>query len=157
MIVSPEAFLYLWKDGKPYPKRMVGSDVSYFCPTKEMVENELYPNFKKWLASLNLGKWYHKWDCDNFADAFKVFCGGYYFNHIESNAEGIAVGVIHYMAEARAESGVAGAHAINIIFLNEGKNEDGSDKLGCKFFEPQNGKLFDLTSGEFASISFLYV
>jgi hypothetical protein len=153
MIIQPNQLLSEWRSKNlPNPRNCVAGDVSYFCPTRESVQNNLYPNFKNWLVSLNLGKWYHKWDCDNFSDAFKVFCDGYYFNHIESDAESIAVGIIHYVAERRAESGVAGAHAGNLIYL-----DNLSNGITMNYFEPQNGRLYDLSDGEFRSISFLYV
>lgn len=153
MVVPPIRFVEQWDWQRlPRPKNMAIADASYFCPTRDMVNNELYPNFKKWLSSINLGKWYHKWDCDNFADAFKVFCNGYYFNHIESDAESIAVGIVHYIAEHRAENGLQGAHAGNVIYLDEGNNN-----LGFSYFEPQNGKLYNFSQNEFRSIKFLYV
>jgi len=153
MVIQPQRLLEPWKNKNlPPPRNAVAGDVSYYCPTKDLVINELYPNFRKWLASLNLGKWYHKWDCDNFSDAFKVFTNGYYFNHIESGAESIAVGIVHYIAESRAENGTSGPHAGNIIYLNEGNNG-----MLITYFEPQNGKLYNFTDNEFKSISFLYV
>lgn len=157
MTILPSELLIPW-NGKGFkPRSMAAGDVSYFCPTKEMVEKDLYPNFRKWLAALNLGKWYHKWDCDNFAMAFKVFADGYYFNTIESNAESIAIGIIHYIAEARAESGIKGGHAINILYLNDGKNELGLNKFKVMYLEPQNGNIYELSEEEFKSIFFLYV
>ena len=153
MIIQPKQLLDPWRSKNlPNPRNAVAGDNSYFCPTRALVENDLYPNFKKWLAALNLGKWYHKWDCDNFSDAFKVFSNGYYFNTIESNAESIAIGIIHYIAEKRAESGLAGAHAGNLIYLDNGNNN-----VELSYFEPQNGRLYNLTDSEFRSISFLYV
>lgn len=153
MIIQPNQLLDQWRSRNlPNPRNCVAGDASYFCPTRELVQNDLYPNYKKWLAALNLGKWYHKWDCDNFSDAFKVFCDGYYFNSIESDAESIAVGIVHYVAEKRAESGVGGPHAGNIIYL-----DDGTNTVTISYFEPQNGRLYNFTDGEFKSINFLYV
>lgn len=152
MIIQPNQLLDPWRSKNlPNPRNCVAGDSSYFCPTRELVQNDLYPNFKKWLGALNLGKWYHKWDCDNFSDAFKVFSNGYYFNTVESNAESIAIGIIHYVAEKRAESGIGGGHAGNLIYLNNANN------IELSYFEPQNGRLYNLSDGEFRSISFLYV
>ena len=139
------------------PKNFVISDTNYFCPTIDMVRNELFPKYWTWLQSLKLTKWVHKWDCDNFADSFKLFSCGYYEQNIESDANGIAVGVIHYKANSKAENGLQGGHAINIVYIDDGKNDDGSDNFRPIFIEPQNGKIYNLSQEEFDSIWTVYI
>jgi hypothetical protein len=91
--------------------------------------------------------------------AFKVFADSYYFNNSSevNGADGIGIGIIHYISESRTEDKTKGAHAINILYLAGEKNELGLYSLKNKFLEPQNGKIFDLTESEFKSIFFLYV
>lgn len=146
-----------WENSGKLPKNFSVADADYFCPTLDMLNNELFPKYWRWLNSIKLTKWMHKWDCDNFADAFRLFCCGYYQQVIESDANGIAVGVIYYNAIARAESGVSGGHAINIVYIDEGKNPDGSNIFHAFFIEPQNGKIFQLTKEEFDSIWTVYI
>jgi len=93
----------------------------------------------------------------NFADAFKLFSCGYYQQTIESIANGIAIGVIYYEANSRAESGLKGGHAINIIYIDNGKNNDRTNNFYPIFIEPQNGKIYKLTQEEFNSISTVYI
>lgn len=145
-----------WENSEKLPENFSVADADYFCPTLDMLNNVLFPKYWKWLTSIKLTKWMHKWDCDNFADAFKLFCCGYYDQVIESDAEGIAVGVIYYNAIAKAESG-AGPHAINIIYIDEGKNPDGSNIFYAAFIEPQNGKILPLTKEELESIWTVYI
>jgi hypothetical protein len=156
MIISIKEIIIPFKNNPP-PRNFVVSDKDYFCPTLDMVKNEMFPKYWKWLASLKLTKWVHKWDCDNFADAFKLFCCGYYQQEIESTAEGIAIGVINYKANSKAEDGMKGAHAINIVYVDNGKNDDGTNNFYPVFIEPQNGKLYNLTEEEFNSIWTVYI
>lgn len=148
---GPDILKTIWSGKRP-PKDAVISDASYYIPEESLMRDVLYPNYKSWLATMKLGKWYHKWDCDNFSEAFKVYANGYYFNVIESNAESIAVGFIHYMSQARAENNIRGAHATNVFFTF-----DDSNNLIMKVIEPQNGRIFSLTEEEFNSIWLVYI
>lgn len=141
----------VWAGRRP-PKDAVICDDSYFLPSESLITEEIYPKYRQWLTTMKLGKWYHKWDCDNFAEAFKVFANGYYFNVIESNAESIAIGIIHYMSEARAENNIRGAHATNVFFTFDENNI-----LVMKVLEPQNGRIFTLSEQEFNSIWVIYI
>jgi len=162
MIIPLSHLFYPWYSDKGQqltefvPKNFVTSDNNYFCPTRDMIQNELAPKYWKWLSSIRLTKWVHRWDCDNFADAFKLFCCGYYEQVIESTAEGIAVGVINYTTDKRPEGG-GGGHAINIIYVDDGKKDDGTDNVGVLFFEPQNCQIKYLTDQEFNSIWTVYI
>ena len=73
------------------------------------------------------------------------------------DAQGIAIGVINYMAMARAEDGLQGGHAINIIYVDGGKDDHGADIMQPLFFEPQTGGYYNLTAAEFQSIWTVYI
>lgn len=152
MIIEPQQLFTPWQGKSIIPRNFIVSDKNYFCPTKEMVQKEISPKYWKWLSSLKLTKWMHRWDCDNFADAFKLFSCGYYEQVIESEANGIAVGVIHYNANSRAEDGTSGGHAINIIYINNELNN-----LEVIFLEPQNCSIIQLNQREFESIKTVYI
>lgn len=122
-----------------------------------MIKNDIYPKFNWWLNSMKWARWKHRWDCDNFADAFKLFSCGYYESTIESTANGIAVGTMYYMANQRAEDGIKGGHAINIIYAQDEKNDDGTSNFKLIFLEPQNGKFLNLTEEELKSIWMVYI
>lgn len=156
MIISSQDLLIPFCNNK-VPKNFVISDKDYFCPTQDMILNEIYPKYWRWMQSLKWSKWMHKWDCDNFADAFKLFSCGYYEQVIESTANGIAIGTIYYMANSRAEDGLKGGHAINIIYAQDEKNDDGSENFKLLFLEPQNGEFYKLTKEEFDSIWVVYI
>jgi hypothetical protein len=157
MIISNQDLLAPFYNNKKLPKNFVISDKDYFCPTQAMIVNEIFPKYWCWMQSLRWSKWMHRWDCDNFADAFKLFSCGYYEQVIESTANGIAIGVINYMANQRAEDGLKGGHAINIIYAQNEKNDDGIDNFNLLFLEPQNGKFYNLTQEEFDSIWTVYI
>lgn len=157
MIISNQDLLIPFYNNKKLPKNFVISDKDYFCPTQAMVVNEIFPKYWRWMQSLRWSKWMHRWDCDNFADAFKLFSCGYYEEVIESTANGIAIGVINYMANSRAENGLSGGHAINIIYTQDEKNDDGTENFNLLFLEPQNGKFYNLTQEEFDSIWTVYI
>ena len=157
MIASIQEITKPFQEANIRPRNFVIADKEYFCPTRETVTNLIYPAYVWWLRSLKLSKWTHKWDCDNFADAFKLFSCGYHYQNIQNDAEGIAVGVINYRANSRAENGTAGGHAINIIYTDDGKKDDGSNNIGMIFLEPQNGRLYNLKEEEFNSIWTVYI
>jgi hypothetical protein len=157
MIISNQDLLIPFQNNNKIPKNFCLSDTDYFCPTVDMLKDELFPKYWKWLQALKLTKWVHKWDCDNFADAFKLFCCGYYDQVIESEANGIAVGVINYMANSKAENGLQGGHAINIVYIDNGKNDDGTNNFYPVFIEPQNGNFYNLSQEEFNSIWTVYI
>jgi hypothetical protein len=156
MIISIKEITQPFRNNMP-PKNFVVSDKDYFCPTIDMLKDELFPKYWKWLQSLKLTRWVHKWDCDNFADAFKLFCCGYHNQNLQDDGEGIAVGVINYRANSKAENGLQGGHAINMVYIDNGKNDDGTNNFYPVFIEPQNGKFYKLTEEEFNSIWTVYI
>jgi hypothetical protein len=144
MIIDGKELLRPFFNNKKIPKNFVIADKSYYCPTEEVLNNEIYPKYRNWLISLKLSKWSHKWDCDNFADAFKVFSNGYYQQNIESDAESIAIGTIHYFQDGNG-------HAINIVYLNK------DNQIKLHFLEPQNGTTVNLSENKFQNIFSIYI
>ena len=157
MIIPAQNLLVPFSNQPRLPKNFVISDASYLCPKIETVMNTIYPAYVWWLRSLKLSQWTHKWDCDNFADAFKLFSCGYHYQNLQGDAEGIGVGVINYMANSKAEDGLQGGHAINIIYAENNKNDDNMSDFDVYFLEPQNGKLYNLKPEEFNSIWTVYI
>jgi hypothetical protein len=146
MIVDGKELLRpFFNNNQKIPKNFTIADRSYYCPKKDIIENEIYPKYRTWLRSIRLLNWSHKWDCDNFADAFKVFSSGYYQQNIDSDAESIAIGVIHY----KRSNG--NGHAINIAYTED------NNEIKITFIEPQNGQALYLSQAEFDSIFSVYI
>lgn len=70
-------------------------------------------------------------NCDDFAWQFYTQIRWAHYNTRRSMAEGIAVGVLYYMAGARAEDGTGGGHAINFAVVGE------KEARQIIFIEPQ--------------------
>ena len=157
MIVPAQDLLSPFASCNKLPRNFVLSDANYFCPAQTMVDNLIVPAYRWWMRSLKWTNWTHKWDCDNFADAFKLFACGYHAQHTQDDAQGIAIGVINYMAMSRAEDGLQGGHAINIIYTDAGADDHGADIMQPLFFEPQTGGYYNLTAAEFQSIWTVYI
>jgi len=159
MIIQAQDLLDPFAGRDELPGNFVISDANYYCPTRMTVDNLIVPAYRWWMKSLKWTTWTHKFDCDNFADAFKLFACGWHANNTQSDAEGIAVGVINYMANSRTEDGTSGGHAINVIYCDAGKNDDGSAACEVLFMEPQNGggTYYNLTDAEFKSIWTVYL
>jgi len=157
MIIEAQQLLTPFASHNKIPDNFCISDANYFCPTQTTVDNLIVPAYKWWMRSLKWTNWTHKFDCDNFADAFKLFSCGWHANNTQDEAEGIAIGVINYMANSKAEDGLKGGHAINIIYADGGKNDNGEELIVPMFFEPQTGGYYKLTDEEFQSIWTVYV
>jgi len=147
------------------PKNFTIADGNYFCPKIEYVQDVIYPAFKIWLISCGLDKWDYKWDCDNFADAFKLFSCAYHRLEMDDGIVGIGIGVINYRSRGGMTSQTnlkkpKGRHAANIIYSEALQlDENGQEKFGFDmyFLEPQTGDIYDLTPEEFKSISTVYI
>lgn len=159
MIIEAQELLAPFAGSQRPPRNFVVSDANYFCPSRATVDNLIIPAYRWWMRSLKWTTWTHKFDCDNFADAFKLFACGWHANNTQDDAEGIAIGVINYMANSKAEDGAQGGHAINVIYCEGGKNDNGSDACEVLFMEPQNGggTYYTLTQEEFQSIWTVYI
>lgn len=139
-------------------KYVLTADRQYFCPTEELILETIYPQYTEWLKSYDINKWHKRWDCEQYSRSFKVFCDLYFYtSKVESRGSAIAVGLLHYFTNTRFESKKPGQHAVNIIYLDKGKKEDGRNIIQPKFFEPQDGSFFLMTKKEYQSISFIYV
>lgn len=151
MIIQDKELYLPWVNSPKLPENFAVADANYFCPKPDLVYNEIYPKYWQWMQSLKWTKWMHKWDCDNFADAFKLFACGYYEQNIDSEAEGMGVGVVWFNAKDGEQNSYG--HAINIIYIHNEKN-NGFYHI---FLEPQNGKELILSKKEFDSIWLVYI
>ncbi len=99
------------------------NDRNYFVLTKDSLA-KLISDWKK--------RKYIKerWDCDNFAYAFKVYC--MLASEYEANAE-ICVGRVSIVYK---EEGETRRHALNLVLYIE------DDNYHLSFFEPQTSELF---------------
>ena len=130
------------------------ADSGYGLPARTWLAND-FPNFfKDMLGRMGITKWTPRWDCDNYAMAYFSLAQLAHYQTIGSDAEGLAVGVVYYMAGARAEGGGGGGHAINTAVIKE----DNGYKV--VFIEPQYAAMgrsciVELTQAEIDSIWFL--
>ncbi len=125
-------------------------DANYALFSLNYIKGEGYEKFKEWLFKRGILGWRHTFDCDNYAEAFRVFLQIIHSKSQKgkednSKKQAVAIGVIWYERDGR------GGHAINIVVS---KNED---ELIVKFIEPQTGEELDLTDAEKESIFFLLI
>jgi hypothetical protein len=112
------------------------ADQNYSAPKSDWLTRECFNWVTVILTRLKVLPYRPEaWDCDDFADTFKVFASVCH-RRMGVNT-GLAVGVIHYTSEKQ------GPHAINMALTSD---------LGLVFFEPQTGKLVTLTPEEKKSI-----
>jgi hypothetical protein len=152
MIVSGEDILdILRKNNVKFRKHYIITKESYDTIDTNLLQKDILPKYWRWLSIMKLNKWNNKWNCINFSESFRVFISGYFSSRIQSSAQGIAVGIIHYQSESRPENKSSGNHAINIIAIEE-NNE-------CKviFLEPQTCRIIELTKEEYNSIHAVYI
>ena len=150
VIINGRQINSIWKNNK-IPRNNIIVDGSYETVDQALILEKIFPLYWRWLSAMKLTKWAHKWDCDNFSEAFRVFSTGYYAANINSNADTIAIGIIHYMSNSRNENGTEGPHAINIAISAE------NNLITPLFLEPQNGKIITLKPEEYQSIWLLYI
>jgi hypothetical protein len=150
MLINRNEINSIWINRSP-PRNNVIVDGTYEIVDKALIIEKLFPLYWKWLSAMKLTKWLHKWDCDNFSLAFKLFSDGFFATNIDSEADSIAIGMIHYIAERKAEDGKSGSHAINVAISLE------NNTLIPLFIEPQNGQIIPLSSREYNSISMIYI
>lgn len=112
------------------------ADASYDFPKSGWVVGEYYKWFRQVLSALQSSAYVNEaWDCDNYADAFKLFAD--VAHNRMKRATGIAVGVLFYQKEG------AGGHAINVVITSD---------RGLLFVEPQSGEFVTLTEKERKSV-----
>jgi len=125
-------------------------DASYCMFSLDYILGEGYSRFKKWLFKRGILGWRHTFDCDNYAEAFRVFLHTIHSKAMvkEKNTQSkqsVAFGVIWYTRDK------GGGHAINILI----SEKDGLNKV--LFLEPQNGQLVELSDKEKQSINFCLI
>ena len=120
------------------------NDQSYAVMDASWIKAECYKAYRKWLGLAGINKWKTNWDCDNFAQSFKMYVNllharenpeTFMSKHKSgkkntSDARGAAVGVVFYKNSDRS------AHAVNIIATEDDE---------VLFFEPDGGAFFTLT------------
>jgi hypothetical protein len=107
------------------------------------IKTECYKGYRKWLALAGIDKWKTNWDCDNFAQSFKM-----YVNLLHARANPETFTSAHQsgkknICEARAagigvmffKNSDRSAHAVNVIVTE-------SDEV--LFFEPDGGDFLNL-------------
>ena len=125
-------------------------DANYVLYSLDYIKGEGYSRFKDWLFKRGILGWRHTFDCDNYAEAFRVFMQIVHSkaqNDKDDNSrkQSVAVGVIWYERDGR------GGHAINIVVTKV------ADKLTVRFIEPQDGKEVELSKSEKESIFFVLI
>jgi len=150
MIINGNQINTIWIN-RPAPRNNIIVDATYETVDKALILEKIFPLYWRWLSAMRLTRWAHRWDCDNFAEAFKVFSDGFFAANIDSNAEALAIGMVHYMSNSRNENGTQGPHAINIAISME------NNTLMPLFLEPQNGKIITLKPEEYNSIWMIYM
>jgi len=113
--------------GVPWDTSTHFADASYAIPSSGYLRDTFPVWWREELKARGLGTWDTVWDCDDFAWTLYTDLRWAHFRTRKSQAEGIAVGVIYYDAEAREEGG-GGGHAINVCMV------DGEE---VRFLEPQ--------------------
>ena len=116
---------------------------SYAEPTTKWLTGPCYAAFKARYFDAYLAKWQYRWECRDFAAAFRLFAVECWATSTElttlDNDDGISVGEMWYKPTPDT------AHAICPIITNE----------GLLYLEPQNGQLCTLTSEQYSSRFFL--
>jgi hypothetical protein len=125
-------------------------DATYSLYSLNYITGKGYNKFKNWLFKRGILGWRYTFDCDNYAEAFRVFLQIVHTKAQKGKADNyrkqaVAIGVIWY------EKDGWGGHAINLIVTKEEEN------LVVKFVEPQNGKVMELTQTELESIFFVLI
>jgi hypothetical protein len=140
------------------------SDRNYCMFTQRFVETDGFNGFKKWIefngikSKGQLKYWKRNYDCDNLANAFKAYMNLLHARanplsftdsfasgkQNESEAEGVAVGVIYF--DIRSGKSLA-KHAINVVITRGLRN-----KLAPVYIEPSGAGKINLTKREKESI-----
>lgn len=115
------------------------ADARYTLPTREYVDRIMLPAFETWSRANGLWDWKTRHDCDDKADALKVFAQQC-FRHSRdtTEADGFAVWRLYYSVDADPGRG----HAINAAMTDE----------GIVYIEPQTARIATLTQDEKRSI-----
>lgn len=141
------------------------SDADYSMFAERFLTGEGFNGFKKWLTFCGIDNkggqnqyWKRNYDCDNLAESFKTYMNLLHARanpltftesfkdgeHNDTNAQGVAVGVIYFEIKAKKTSS---HHAINIAITRGIRNE-----LVPIFIEPNAAGKIKLTKKERESI-----
>ena len=126
-------------------------DANYCMFSEEFILDEGYKNFKKWLFKRGILGWRDTFDCDNYAEAFRVYLQILHTKAMQkennlSKKQSVAFGVIWFTRDQ------GGGHAINIFIT---KDEEGL--VYVKYIEPQTGEIVHLSQKEKESIFFILI
>ena len=132
-------------------------DANYTLYSLNYIKGEGYEKFKKWLFRRGILGWRHTFDCDNYAEAFRVFLQIVHTKAQKgkddnSTKQSVAIGVVWYERDDR------GGHAVNVVVSKiEDESVDRTESLVVKFIEPQTGEELELTNSERETIFFVLI
>ncbi len=128
------------------------ADGFYCMYSDNYIAGEGYKKFQKWLFNRGILNWRPSFDCDNYAEAFRVFLQIIHSKTISKQSDSaskqsVAFGIIWYTRD------VNGGHAINFYITQHAD----TDKPVLRFIEPQTGQIMQLSESELQSISFALI
>ena len=112
------------------------ADGKYALPCKQWIQDFAH----KWRKIANTKTWADKYDCDDFAMAFKLAVQEAHWQSDQTTNDGLAVGIVHYHSDR------GGGHAINWAVTED----------GLIYIEPQTGEIICLSEQELRSRFFVY-
>jgi hypothetical protein len=124
---------------------------TYNTIDQPLIENKILPGYSDWLLKMKLNKYSNKWNCINFSKAFVLFSDIYHAYNTKNDEDGIAIGMICYLSQSRAEDNSVGLHAINIGLTLQ------DNRIIPIFIDPQNGKIINLKKEELETINEFYM
>jgi hypothetical protein len=127
------------------------SDAFYCMYTDDYITRDGHSKFIKWLYNRGIFKWKPSFDCDNYAESFRVYLQIIHSKAvsdslISAERQSVAIGVVWYYKDG------VGGHAINVYVTHDSTNSN-----ALRFFEPQTGEIIILTEPELNSISFILI
>jgi hypothetical protein len=119
---------------------------SYAVPTLAWLQGPCYAAFRSRYWTENLDKWTFRWECRDFAAAFRLFAIECWATSTgvttPANDDGLSVGEMWFLPDpTNPNSG----HAICPVICDR----------GLQFIEPQTGQLFPCSDAQLASRFFL--
>lgn len=124
-------------------------DANYCMYSEDFILGEGYKNYKKWLFRRGIFGWRNSFDCDNYAEAFRVYLQILHTKAMKNDSakkQSVAFGVIWFNRDK------GGGHAINVFIT---KDKEGL--VYIKYIEPQTGEIVYLSQKEQESIFFILI
>ena len=120
-------------------------DRSYSVPSKNWIINTLGPTLRNFQAQLGVNTWTEDvQDCDDFARLAAAYVQFLHYRTLgQIRKSALSFGEVFYVTKE------GGGHAINIAIVGTKGNEE------VIFFEPQTGKIVELTLKERDSIYYI--